>query len=79
MDDDERSIIRWALLNNPEDLRGYCFVNDDGELEGDYADMFDKAIKIEGTFKTQGKHAAGVVISAEPLHKVVLWLRRKCR
>jgi DNA polymerase-3 subunit alpha len=70
MDDDERSIIRWALLNNPEDLRGYCFVNDNGELEGDYADMFEKAIKIEGTFKTQGKHAAGVVISAEPLHKV---------
>lgn len=70
MDDEERSIIRWALINNPEDLRGYCFVNDDGELEGDYADMFDKAIKIEGTFKTQGKHAAGVVISAEPLHKV---------
>jgi len=70
MDDDERSIIRWALLNNPEDLRGYCFINDNGELEGDYADMFDKAIKIEGTFKTQGKHAAGVVISAEPLHKV---------
>ena len=32
--------------------------------------MFDQAIRIEGTFKTQGKHAAGVVISAEELHKV---------
>ena len=70
MDDDERSIIRWALINNSDDLRDYCFINEDGELEGDYADMFEKAIKIEGTFKTQGKHAAGVVISAEPLNKV---------
>lgn len=70
MDDDERSIIRWALINNSNDLIDYCSINEDGQLEGDYADMFNKAIRIEGTFKTQGKHAAGVVISAEPLAKV---------
>ena len=70
MDDEERSIIRWSLINNPDDLRDYCFINDRGELDGDYAEFFDQAIKIEGTFKTQGKHAAGVVISAEPLHEV---------
>ena len=70
MEDDERSIIRWALINNPDDLRDYCFINEEGELEGDYSEMFEKAMRIEGTFKTQGKHAAGVVISAEPLNKV---------
>ena len=70
MDEEDRSIIRWALLNNPDDLRDYCFVNESGKLEGDYSELFQQAIDIEGTFKTQGKHAAGVVISAEELYKV---------
>ncbi len=70
MNEDERSIIRWALINNSDDLIDYCQVNDRGELEGDYAEYFRQAIEIEGTFKTQGKHAAGVVISAKPLHLV---------
>ena len=70
MDENERSIIRWALINNADDLIDYCQVNPFGELEGDYAEYFRQAIAIEGTFKTQGKHAAGVVISAEPLHMV---------
>lgn len=70
MDDKDRSIIRWALINNSDELIDYCQVNDRGELEGDYAEYFRQAIEIEGTFKTQGKHAAGVVISAKPLHSV---------
>jgi DNA polymerase-3 subunit alpha len=70
MDDDDRSIIKWALMNNADELRDYCFINQNGELDGDYAEFFDQAIKIEGTFKTQGKHAAGVVISSEMLNKV---------
>jgi DNA polymerase-3 subunit alpha len=77
MDEEDRSIIRWSLINNPEDLRDYCFINDRGELDGDYAEFFDQAIRIEGTFKTQGKHAAGVVISAEPLHKVCPMVNQK--
>ena len=70
MDEEDRSIIRWSLINNADDLRDYCFVNDDNQLDGDYAEYFRQAINIEGTFKTQGKHAAGVVISAEELYKV---------
>ena len=70
MDEEDRSIIRWALLNNADDLRDYCYINEDGELKGDFSEFFKQAIEIEGTFKTQGKHAAGVVISAEPLHQV---------
>jgi DNA polymerase III subunit alpha len=70
MDDDDRSIIKWSLLNHSDELRDYCFVNEGGELEGDYAEFFQQAIDIEGTFKTQGKHAAGVVISAEELYTV---------
>ena len=70
MDEEDRSIIKWSLLNNANELRDYCFVNDEGELDGDYAEYFKQAINIEGTFKTQGKHAAGVVISSEELYKV---------
>ena len=70
MDEEDRSIIRWALINNSEELRDFCFINDGGYLDGDYADYFDQAIRIEGTFKTQGKHAAGIVISKDILSKV---------
>lgn len=70
MDEEERSIIRWALENNNKELYDYCHINDSGNLEGDYSEYFEQAIKMEGTLKTQGKHAAGVVISAEPLAKV---------
>lgn len=77
MDDEDRSIIRWALINNADDLRDFCKLNEDGLLEGEYAEYFDQAIKIEGTFKTQGKHAAGVVISADPLREVCPMVKQK--
>lgn len=70
MDPEDRSIIRWALINNADKLGDYCHLAEDGTLKGDYAEFFEQAIRMEGTFKTQGKHAAGVVISAEPLYKM---------
>ena len=77
MDEEDRSIIKWSLVNNADDLRDFCFINEDGKLDGDYAEFFDQAIQIEGTFKTQGKHPAGVVISAEPLYKVCPMVNQK--
>ena len=77
MDEEDRSIIRWSLINNPNDLIDYCYINDKGQLDGDYADFFEQAINIEGTFKTQGKHAAGVVISAKPLYLVCPMVNQK--
>jgi len=77
MDEEDRSIIRWALMNNADDLRDYCYIDDSGQLQGDFAEYFQQAIDIEGTFKTQGKHAAGVVISAEPLFKVCPMVNQK--
>ncbi len=70
MDEEDRSIIRWALINNADELRDFCFINDSDQLDGDFADFFEQAINIEGTFKSQGKHAAGVVISREKLKQV---------
>ena len=74
---EESSVIKWTLMNQPESLRGYCRLNDDGELEGDYAKVFQQAMRIEGTFKSQGKHAAGVVISSHNLDQVCPIVRDK--
>lgn len=70
MDEDEKSIIRWALLNNAKELHDFCYLDEDGNPQGTHAELFDIAMKIEGTFKSQGKHAAGIVISATDLNKV---------
>jgi DNA polymerase III alpha subunit len=77
MENDERSIIRWALINNADELRDFCYINDDGKLDGEYAEYFQQAIDIEGTFKTQGKHAAGIVISANKLSNVCPMVNQK--
>jgi DNA polymerase-3 subunit alpha len=77
MDEEDRSIIRWALLNHADDLRDYCYIDQEGNLRGDYSEFFEQAIQIEGTFKTQGKHAAGVVISKEPLYLVCPMVNQK--
>jgi len=77
MDEEDRSIIRWALINSPEELRDFCFINDSNDLDGDYAEYFEQAIRIEGTFRNQGKHAAGVVISADKLKHVCPMVNQK--
>ena len=74
---EDPSVIKWTLMNQPEVLREYCRMNDDGTLEGDYAKRFEQAMRIEGTFKSQGKHAAGVVISSHNLDNVCPMVRDK--
>lgn len=66
----ESSIIKWVLENEPELLKDYCTINTDGILSGEYAQYFEQAIRLEGTYKSQGKHAAGIIISAEPLEEI---------
>jgi DNA polymerase-3 subunit alpha len=67
---DNPSVIRWALENDKNALIDYCWLDDDGNLQGDYAKSFEQAMRMEGIFKTQGKHAAGVVISSDELQEV---------
>lgn len=69
-DTGESSIIRWALENNGDKLKEWCYLNEHGELEGPLAKRFEQAIRLEGTKSNQSKHAAGVVISSEPLDSV---------
>lgn len=66
----ESSIIRWALENNVDKLKEWCYISKDGSLAGPMAKRFEQAIRLEGTKSNQSKHAAGVVISSESLHSV---------
>lgn len=66
------SIIKWALQdeNKSQQLSEWCYLDDGGNLQGPFSDYFTQAIRLEGTFKSQGKHAAGIIIAAEDLNKV---------
>jgi DNA polymerase-3 subunit alpha len=59
----EASIIRWALENNADGLRQWCFINDKDEIDGEYAPLFKQAIRLEGTKRQKSKHASGIIIS----------------
>lgn len=69
-DTGEASIIRWALENNVDKLKDWCYINDDGGLSGPLSKRFEQAIRLEGTKANQSKHAAGVAISSERLDAV---------
>lgn len=69
-------LLTWVFESDHElakkcrkDLAEWVTV-DDGELKGQYAKYFKRAIAIEGTYKSQGKHAAGVIITSQDLNKV---------
>jgi DNA polymerase-3 subunit alpha len=66
----ESSIIRWALENNVDKLKEWCYIDDEGNLQGPLAKRFEQAIRLEGTKSNQSKHAAGIAISSEPLNEI---------
>lgn len=66
----ESSIIRWALENKADKLRDWCYIDSDGNLQGRMAKRFEQAIRLEGTKRTQSKHAAGVIIAPQPLNEI---------
>lgn len=66
----DASIIKWALENNADKLKEWCFIDPEGELQGPLAKRFEQAIRLEGVKSNQSKHAAGIAISAEPLSDI---------
>jgi len=66
----ESSIIRWALENNPEDFKEWCYIDDKNNLQGPLAKRFEQAMRLEGTKTTQSKHASGLVIAPKPLSQI---------
>lgn len=73
----EVSIINWALENDGQHFQDWVRKEDDGTLTGEFSQYFEQAIRIEGTYKSMGKHAAGVVISTEDLNKVCPMVKEK--
>lgn len=63
----EASIIRWALENQGDKLKEWCYIDNNNELQGPLAKRFEQAIRLEGTKVNQSKHAAGVVIAESDL------------
>lgn len=66
-DTGHKSVLSWMLEFRPKILKEYVTLKDNGELAGDYADYFRKAMKIEGTIKAITQHASGIVISADKI------------
>lgn len=72
------SIIRWALLNQAEALREWCWLSESGELDGPLACDFAQAIRLEGSIRNMGRHASGVIVSPIPVTDRVPLVLGKC-
>ena len=72
----ESSIIKWSLENEADKLKDFCVLKD-GNLEGPLASLFGQAIRLEGTIRSMGKHASGIVISPIPLNEFCPMVRDK--
>jgi len=66
----EASIIRWALENNGDKLKEWCYLDENNELQGPLSKRFEQAMRLEGTKTNQSKHAAGIAVSSMPLHEL---------
>jgi DNA polymerase III alpha subunit len=58
---DNYGILQWAVHNIEQVQEAYEW----------YKPLFDQATRVEGTKKSQSKHAAGVVIADRPIAELV--------
>jgi DNA polymerase-3 subunit alpha len=73
----EPSILRWTLENRPEALKEWCWLNEQGQLEGPLALEMAQAIRLEKIKIGTSKHASGVIICSTPLYETVPMLQDK--
>lgn len=69
-DSKETSILMWTLKYQPVVFEGSVKLEENGEITGEFAEAFKKAVKLEGLIKSIGKHPAAVIIGDEPLEDV---------
>lgn len=71
-DVENHSIIRWVLQNQPEKVAQYCECDNEGvpKCEGDLGIYFNMAMRLEGCFRSQGRHASGIVICNDDLETI---------
>jgi DNA polymerase-3 subunit alpha len=73
------SILKWALENKADELSEWVALRD-GKIEsenGNFGNLFEQAIRLEGLKKSRGKHAAGIVISPIPIEEMVPIIKDK--
>jgi DNA polymerase-3 subunit alpha len=78
-EDGGASILKWALENKAEELSEWVSLKD-GKIEsenGNFGNLFEQAIRLEGLKKSRGKHAAGIVISPIPIEEMVPIIKDK--
>lgn len=71
--------ILWALRNIPQKLQKWCYLDKDGGLQGELAKLFEQAIRLEGTLKTQSSHASAVVVAPDSLSSLCPMLHSKTK
>ena len=60
------SLLLYTLNEEPETIERFAKLKD-GELVGDFAKPFKQALRLEGTNKTLGCHASGIILSDLPI------------
>ncbi len=66
----DSSLIRFALEEKPADFAEWGVgIDENGNVTGELGPRFEQAMRLEGTKIIQSKHAAGVIISPEPLEE----------
>lgn len=71
------SIILYCLMEEPDLLKDYCTIDENGKLQGEYAEYFEIAIGLEGAIKSESKHASAIIISDKVIADVAPLIRDK--
>mgnify|MGYP000986018542 CR=1 FL=1 len=66
----ESSIILWTLQNEADKLREWCWIDENGKLQGTLAKRFEQAMRLEGTKVHRSRHASALVIAPVPLDTI---------
>ena len=72
------SIILYTLTHEPEALAPYATIVD-GVITGDLAMYFKLAIELEGSIKTESRHASALIISDQPIFDVAPMVKDKTK
>jgi DNA polymerase-3 subunit alpha len=76
-DQGQESILMFTMENMPNLLHDWARLNDNGEIEGDYAEYFKQAVRLEGLNRNQGKHPSGIIIADKPIRQIAPLIRDK--
>ena len=62
----EASVLMWALEHRADSLKEWVWL-ENGQLQGRFSKIFEQAIRLEGTKRSRGRHAAALIISPKPI------------